>query len=1600
MNTKQHILSLLLATVLALPVQAAQTAMVQTAAFRLDLRPSPRIVEAGASETLEYSARWADSSHPAASVKIALDGVDFATLPGDEGSLDWTPDRGGLFSFTHTALDGSGQPVGAAYTASFLVENFAFAPGDVTAAPCQAVYDGAGHGITVSCAVAGATVTYAATENGPFGADPLLFTNAVENAEEWYVVEAPFYQTVTNHAAVVISKCPLTVTAESKSKVYGTANPALAYTATGAVAGESPLSGALAREAGEAVGSYAIVQGTLAANANYTISFTGATFTITKATLPGGGEEPGGGTVPQGGVSKFDTSAVYDGLGHTLDTNALVTAFSSAMGDGVAVQYALGANGVADETTWAADAHAFTNAGEYAVWYRVANPNFEDFVHEAKVTITKRPVSVAADAKTKVYGEADPELTYAVDGLVSGESLAGALAREAGDAVGSYAIGRGTLAANDNYDLTFTGATFTITKATMPGTGAIAWGVAAEAATFLYDGAEHGVALTGLPAGVTATYEGSSAIDAGNYTAIAHLVYDTANYEPIADPAPLGWSITRRPITLMAASKEKPYDGWPLEVKAEDITVAGSGYAPGECFLYGDFASLTDVGEIPATFSYADSATAKVANYDVTVQGGQTLKVTVGGDQISVTADSATWVYDGETHRKPSWTLFNGDKLLEGHVFDIAIAADSAVTTPAEGAVSNRFDHVRIVDEETGRDMTRNYNLFVYEGELRVTNAPIGPNMALHRTVEAVYDGQEHSAAAEAPALLTPATVRYRVGDGDWTAEAPSWTHAGTYTAEFEVSAQFYAPATGTVQVAISPRPVPLASPPKSKPYDATALTFGAEEIEASLTSGAPGGRALPGGESFVYSDFASITDAGRIAATFAWAAGAGTLAADYAVTVVPGTLTVNSSAEEIVVTAKDGTWVFDGAAHTLHEWTAENLDALVAGDALEVAFDPASEITDPGTAENAITGVRVLRDGADVTANYTLSWWPGTLTVTSASMAATMALHQADLAGEAVYDGQGHSVTVAAPALLTEPVTVAYAATADGPWAAEPVAFTDAGAWTAFVRIEAPHYAPWVGTTTMTIAPREVTLVSAGATKVYDGTALRKNEVTVKAGSLPFVASEGFSATCSGTITDVGGVENVFDYALAANTKADNYTIRKEYGWLRVTPAAMDLSVLAASLSWQGPYDGEPHGLGSETPYPRAIVTYALVSGNEEAYGPESPTWIDVSTNTVYFKVMAPNYDPGYGSATVTIEPKTITADMVVLTDDVFFFDGMEKKPSVTVRDGEPSICTEDDYSLVYGTTTSAGLVPVTVTGRNNYTGTLTKEFAILKRPVAPPVIGAKAYNGRRQTATVPSDARWTVVRNEGGVDAGDYEVVLRLTNTEDYRWKGGSEEDANGTFTFTIRKANNGWSRLPAIADWTAGETPSAPSMGQPRYGSTSRVEYRVRGSEPETGSETVPSRAGLYTARFIVDESANYAGTFRDVDFEILGNGSGIDYTVTTPEPVPYSWLDPYLAEFGNGDYEAAGNAMGRNGCRLWESYVAGLVPTDPKSRFVAQISVGPGGLPIVTWRPDLRDAEIPRVYTVYGKVSLGDKDWTPVTTENKAQMRFFQVRVALP
>jgi hypothetical protein len=94
-----------------------------------------------------------------------------------------------------------------------------------------------------------------------------------------YVLSAGMATTTADITARAI-----TVTADAQVKVYGDTDPALTWQiASGLLVSGDSITGSLSRVAGEAVGSYPILQDTLTAGTNYNLTYVEANLTITPA---------------------------------------------------------------------------------------------------------------------------------------------------------------------------------------------------------------------------------------------------------------------------------------------------------------------------------------------------------------------------------------------------------------------------------------------------------------------------------------------------------------------------------------------------------------------------------------------------------------------------------------------------------------------------------------------------------------------------------------------------------------------------------------------------------------------------------------------------------------------------------------------------------------------------------------------------------------------------------------------------------------------------------------------------------------------------------------------------------------------------------------------------------------------------------------------------------------------------------------------------------------------------------------------------------------------------------------------------------------------
>lgn len=171
--------------------------------------------------------------------------------------------------------------------------------------------------------------------------------------------------------------------------------------------------------------------------------------------------------------------------------------------------------------------------------------------------------------------------------------------------------------------------------------------------------------------------------------------------------------------------------------------------------------------------------------------------------------------------------------------------------------------------------------------------------------------------------------------------------------------------------------------------------------------------------------------------------------------------------------------------------------------------------------------------------------------------------------------------------------------------------------------------------TATYTITKRPVTLTSASDEKVWDGTALTNDTVTVSAGEGNtvggFVTGEGATYDVTGSQTNVGSSDNTFTYTLNEGTKATNYEITQKTGTLTVKPIDQEVVITIKGQIVTATYDGEEKTASGYT----VTVPEGVDAKNITVAVAEGKTVPSVSAM----------------DATTTALVQTITADMFTVT-------------------------------------------------------------------------------------------------------------------------------------------------------------------------------------------------------------------------------------------------------------------------------------------------------------------------------------------------------------
>ena len=316
------------------------------------------------------------------------------------------------------------------------------------------------------------------------------------------------------------------------------------------------------------------------------------------------------------------------------------------------------------------------------------------------------------------------------------------------------------------------------------------------------------------------------------------------------------------------------------------------------------------------------------------------------------------------------------------------------------------------------------------------------------------------------------------------------------------------------------------------------------------------------------------------------------------------------------------------------------------------------------------------------------------------------------------------------------------------------------------------PNHQDEVATSlSVTISPKVVsqpTIILEPANFVYDG-AEKQPAVTVKDGDYVIPATEYTVKYKDNTAVGTGTV-------VISDKDGGNYTVT----------GTAEFSIIAAVAGVTLPE--AKSGLVYNMAEQELIVPGSAVGAKMEYsldnknYSTKIPTGKDAKKYTVYFRVVGDeshaSMDPV--SMVVTISPKSLTNPTVELNPSTFFYDGTEKTPEVTVKDGN-TVVPASEYSVSYSNNVNIGTATVHLTNKTgNYIISLTVTFSIYDPNmdfVAPTAKSGLVYNGKAQelvTAGVAVDGVMVYSLDNKefsaviptATDAGTYKVYYMVKN------------------------------------------------------------------------------------------------------------------------------------------------------------------------------------------------------------------------------------------
>ena len=168
-----------------------------------------------------------------------------------------------------------------------------------------------------------------------------------------------------------------------------------------------------------------------------------------------------------------------------------------------------------------------------------------------------------------------------------------------------------------------------------------------------------------------------------------------------------------------------------------------------------------------------------------------------------------------------------------------------------------------------------------------------------------------------------------------------------------------------------------------------------------------------------------------------------------------------------------------------------------------------------------------------------------------------------------------------------------------------------------------------------------------------------------------------------------------------------------------------------------------------------------------------------------------------------------SISKASVTLSTSTYAYDGKAETPSVTVKVGGKTLKKDTDYTVSYSNNTKVGTAKVTITGKGNYTGSVSKTYSIKNNFKKATVSGisTKAFTGKNITQSITVKYNGKTLKN-----GTDYTVSYssnKNIGTATVKIAGKGSYTGTITKTFKINPAKQEIQKLTAkskafFVDW----------------------------------------------------------------------------------------------------------------------------------------------------------------------------------------------------